>query len=137
MLRSGYTSAIQHMRSGGGGRVPRVTLSYRMKWRAAQATGDPIPEGRREEGRFNCSRFDTGLRSRDYGDPQQLFIKKQIVTKEGGNHLIKEELTEKKNLEGQTSGYTHGIQGRSSSWGADHGRLWHLWGARGCPSSTL
>lgn len=76
--------------------MPKVTLSYRMNWRAAQATGDSISEGRREEGRFNCSRFDTGLRSRDYGDPQHFFIKKQIVTKEGGNHLIKEELTEKK-----------------------------------------
>lgn len=67
-----------------------------MNWRAARATGDPISEGRREEGRFNQSRFDTCLRSRDYGDPQLLFFKKQIATKEGGKHLIKEEVTEKK-----------------------------------------
>lgn len=97
MLRSGYTYVCNTAyEKWGGGRVPKVTLSYRMNWRAARATGDPISEGRREEGRFNRSRFDTGLRSRDYGDPQHLFIKKQIVTKEGGNHLIKEELTEKK-----------------------------------------
>lgn len=44
---------------------------------------------------FNHSRFDTGLRIRGYREPQHLFIKKQKATKEGGNHLIKEEETEK------------------------------------------
>lgn len=82
MLRSGYTAAIQRVRSGGR-RIRCPRWLWAMEWIGGQRGLQEIQY--RKEGRkmFNRSRFDTGLRSRGYGEPQLLFIKKQKATKEG------------------------------------------------------
>lgn len=99
ILRSGYKSMIQYMRSGGK-RIRSPRLPWAVECTGGQLGLQEIPDqkrGRGERKMFDCSRLYEGLRNRGYGAPQLLFVKKQIP-QGGRGKPIKEEVTEKSTL---------------------------------------